>query len=711
MIAVLACLLCCTQVFAQSGASLCIRVHARDGACPMVSIALRPGKEVKLIQGERSVEFSGLQPGSYHLELNADGYGPVDTSVTLLMGEFKSLVLPLHPIVVLDEYSIEHEARIDNVRRYTQQEIKGSTFHTLPEFLKSVAGIDVVEDGTAGGSSTIRIGGSRAEHVTVYVDGRRIQHIGTGEGDLTSIPLNWVEFVEVSRGTSPEFNGESIGGVLRIHTRRGERPESLISTEIRPTFARTGILRSGSFGRMQSMISLEHTQGKGNYRYRISEDDGNGVFTPDLGEVFHRNNADINRDQILGKVRTRLFDSGTLEFIGTLDRAVRGMPGYLAPQLTPLARQSSHQETATAKLNHKWHKVDFEHIAAYQHDWRRYTNTDPFSYVSSSQESGNQWQLDSRGSLQKRSWMLSAGGSWNHDDLRTLSVRDGKASRSRIGTWIRLRKDLWTNDRIGGKVAFSPAVRYEASDDTDIVLPSGTISFELDRGTRFGAQVTCGRSYHAPTLYSLFWLDDQVTQGNPELKPEVSRDIIGSCYLELPSCTRLEFSISDQEIMDLIYWKRTFDNRWKPFNLKNAHIKTLDIFANQSLWKNRLKLSGSLNWTEARDATDDRNTGGKYLTFRAPRSQRASVEIVERGWKIMTRMNWVSSRPVLETNSKWLASYRLMDASISCRFRIKRVEVEPLFGVENILDENYRIIRFAPMPLRQWIASIRITGE
>ena len=80
---------------------------------------------------------------------------------------------------------------------------------------------------------------------------------------------------------------------------------------------------------------------------------------------------------------------------------------------------------------------------------------------------------------------------------------------------------------------------------------------------------------------------------------------------------------SDQRVENLIYWKKAFDNRWIPLNLSRAHVRTLDVTGETSLWREQVQLTAGVNWTEARDATDDRNTGGKYLTFRAPHSQRA----------------------------------------------------------------------------------------
>ncbi|MBU1983383.1 TonB-dependent receptor, partial [bacterium] len=220
-----------------------------------------------------------------------------------------------------------------------------------------------------------------------------------------------------------------------------------------------------------------------------------------------------------------------------------------------------------------------------------------------------------------------------------------------------------------------------------------------------------GKSYRAPSLYSLFWLDDMATRGNPDLEAETSDEWTGRLTFETATSnvTRCEASASEQRVRDLIVWRRTFDNYWKPFNLHQAHIQTLDLFFEQSLWQGRFRLNTGVNWTEARDDTDDRNTGGKYLTYRAPRTHRAGFVFDHTGIHVVATYRWVAARPILETNSKWLSKYEVMDLQSSYTFQIGSVELQSTVGCENALDSNYRIVRHAPMPLRQWYGGIRAT--
>jgi outer membrane cobalamin receptor len=70
-------------------------------------------------------------------------------------------------------------------------------------------------------------------------------------------------------------------------------------------------------------------------------------------------------------------------------------------------------------------------------------------------------------------------------------------------------------------------------------------------------------------------------------------------------------------------------------------------------------------------------------------------------------MRW-SLAPRAETNSKWLRAYRILDLRLSYSLRLKSALIEPAVGVDNALDEDYRLIRFAPMPKREWFIAVRI---
>jgi vitamin B12 transporter len=697
----------------QAGASVEAHVTAMDGSTLQSAfVSLWPGSWQRDCDLHGYARLDGLPEGNYRLEVVADGFTAKDTSIVLRPGTELMLDFVLERIAeTLPEVTVEGEANPSEGHVFRRKEIDASSAKTVPDFLITQAGVEVRSDGSIA-TSSVRIGGSSPDQVLVLVDGRRVQQSGSGEADLSSIPLAWVESIEVLRGGQTELGSEAIGGVIRIATRAPDGNRQIIAdADFHSTYRVASVLRSGKDGPLASVISLVRTEGPGDFAYRITEEDGTGPFTVDLGKTVRRANADVTRDQVLLKVGTRMSSLGSAELSAGLDRTDRGMPGYLAPLLTPTARQRSQQESLNLNVHSRIATARLTSRASYEHDYRRFTDTDPYDPIHLSMETSNRWDAETQAEVSLARISILGGASLGREDLRTDQLAGGKAERSRAAAWSQISRPLWSSTLHNLSATGEAGARWEKFGNCGAILPKVALLAEYDRSLVSRLLISYGRSYRAPSFYSLFWLDDQTSRGNPDLRPETSSELTARGVVEMPSSfgTRLETEASDQKVTDLIVWQQTVNNRWQPFNLRRAHVRTLDLTLSQPLLGDHLKLTGGVNWTEARDATRDRNTGGKYLTFRAPRTERATASCRMMNIAFAATYRWVAARPALATNSKWLGSYRLLDVTASYALIAKQFRIEPSIGVNNLLDTNYRIVRFAPMPGREIFASLHIT--
>lgn len=91
----------------------------------------------------------------------------------------------------------------------------------LPELLERVPGLYVQRSSGAGHYTVARIRGSSAAQVNVYIDGVLMNLNGEAAVNLSAIPVDNVERVEVYRGYIPaRFAGAPIGGVINIVTKK-----------------------------------------------------------------------------------------------------------------------------------------------------------------------------------------------------------------------------------------------------------------------------------------------------------------------------------------------------------------------------------------------------------------------------------------------------------------------------------------------------------
>jgi vitamin B12 transporter len=120
----------------------------------------------------------------------------------------------------------------------TEEEIQRKQERTLPDALKDVPGLNVVQTGGPGGTTSVFIRGANSNQTKVFIDGIDATDPATGTFNFEHV-LTWdIERVEVVRGPqSGLYGADAIGGVINIITKKGSGPGQF-----------AGSLEGGSFG-------------------------------------------------------------------------------------------------------------------------------------------------------------------------------------------------------------------------------------------------------------------------------------------------------------------------------------------------------------------------------------------------------------------------------------------------------------------------------
>jgi vitamin B12 transporter len=120
----------------------------------------------------------------------------------------------------------------------TEEEIQRKQERTLPDALKDVPGLNVVQTGGPGGTTSVFIRGANSNQTKVFIDGIDATDPATGTFNFEQV-LTWdIERVEVVRGPQSGLHGaDAIGGVINIITKKGSGPGQF-----------AGSLEGGSFG-------------------------------------------------------------------------------------------------------------------------------------------------------------------------------------------------------------------------------------------------------------------------------------------------------------------------------------------------------------------------------------------------------------------------------------------------------------------------------
>jgi len=98
---------------------------------------------------------------------------------------------------------------------------------TLPEVLQTVPGLNVVQNGSPGGTAAVFMRGANPNHTKVLVDGIDVGDPSDSNGavDFSQFLASDIDRIEVLRGPqSGLYGSDAIGGVINIITKAGKGP-------------------------------------------------------------------------------------------------------------------------------------------------------------------------------------------------------------------------------------------------------------------------------------------------------------------------------------------------------------------------------------------------------------------------------------------------------------------------------------------------------
>jgi vitamin B12 transporter len=112
---------------------------------------------------------------------------------------------------------------LSSISVITRQEIEKSQAASLADLIQGEAGIEFGRTGGPGSTTSFFLRGQNSTNLVILIDGVRSQVDPYGNLQITDIPLQQVERVEVLRGNASALYGNAaVGGVINILTRQGK---------------------------------------------------------------------------------------------------------------------------------------------------------------------------------------------------------------------------------------------------------------------------------------------------------------------------------------------------------------------------------------------------------------------------------------------------------------------------------------------------------
>jgi len=664
-----------------------------------------------------------LPPGRYRLEVRMLGYRTesrqveVEVDVTAwvrFMLEPQPIRMP-EVVVTAERRSASNPAAAVTV--ITREEIERRQAKTLAEVLQDAVGVQVLATGGLGRPARVSIRGSAPNQVLVLLDGQKLNTAQSGSVDLSTIPIDWVDRIEVVRGGSSAMRGgEAIGGIINIVTRRA-RPASAASFQLAGSVGAFGTMSvtpsfSMSLGPVGVRMSFQRLETQGDFRYSTFADPPKNS----IAVTRVRDNADATSDNAFVKLSWSGPAGIAAELSTQVYNARMGIPGP-ETQLTPEARQTDRRTLMGASLRLPLGKRLLGELLAYSHRFvQEYQAPPPGVYVFHNRHRNRAVGVEAR--LHSRLGGIPATFGYafrrdllRSDDLIRPSRSLGRLQRTTHSLFLQAEMELLRARRRALRLKVVPGYRVDRPSDQGtayspklgVVLGAGEASSITIRGN-------IGKSYRAPTLNSLFWVADAFALGNPNLRPERATNFDVGAALRLPLAGELTAEVAwfGSDVKDIVVWQRQFDGRFRPFNVARAQIRGREDHLRWRLGHGWVVAELNHTYLNAINRSGERVTDGKQLVFRPRHTTAAALSVQLGRFYLEARRRWVSKRFIREANTKFLDPYSITDARAAVTRTSGSWTLKIGIEIDNLTNESYRLIEGYPMPGREWRLNLEV---
>lgn len=596
---------------------------------------------------------------------------------------------------------------------------------TLQEALRTFAGIQVKDYGGLGGMKTVGIRSFGSQHTGIMYDGQVISNAQNGQVDIGRFSLDDIKSISV------EISGsDDIFRPARLATSAG-----VLSVEsARPVFDSTGIqasaqLRYGSFGTWNPYMNIKRRlsgRWAGTFWGNYISSKGNYPFILYNGDITTREirlHSDVSSFNGETSLYGDIGQDGSLAMRLSYYSSERGLPGSVV-----LYTQNPHQRLwdddlrASASYeaipDEKW---KIKSSLSYDRAWNRFVDFDPIH-----EEPEDDRYLQREGSLSAIALFSPSTGIdfsaaqdlvFNSLDsnipgcpfperITSYTSLSGKYDRARltaVATLCGTAVSEWV------KIGTPAPGRLHLS-------PSASIAYRLPLDTDLRIRASFKDSFRLPTFNDLYYS----RIGNRRLNPEkASQTNAGVTWTQ-------DFGRHSICAAADGYWNMVRDKIvavpsmfiWSMRNVGKVLMLGSDLSFNyRGSFSDRLTLqaSGNYSYQYAVDVTDPAAKNYRHQIAYTPRHCGSGSLVFETPWVNMGyTMQAVGERYTLAQNTPAYRTEPYVDHSLSlnhtfCFGERHRWSLHTSAEALNISNVNYEVIKYYPMPGRQYRITLKIS--
>jgi vitamin B12 transporter len=567
---------------------------------------------------------------------------------------------------------------IADVTSISSEDIERAGSSSLPELLQRQPGIEISNLGGPGKVSTIGIRGTSSTHSIILVDGIRLSAATSGFSAIEHIPLSQIEKIEIVRGPASSLYGQdAIGGVIQIFTKKGVdgfKPYVGVGY---------GSYNTSNF---QSGVRAGNNQTTYSINFSTINSDGFSAFVPNPANAANSINLDkdgyknyslssslshkINQDYeidlqyFLSKGKNQFdnrFANGSPSFHGNYRNEIK-----LETYAANIKGQINKIWQSSIKLSQSIDKyVDLQ-----KNNKDTYLDEDGVTDLYKTTQDQLSWQNNI--ALQK--------GSFNfiYDFLKQkIKTTDLYEKTQRINHGFMVGYNLLENNH-----NFQANLRKDFNSAYDDAV-TGNLGYAYALNSNWTFASSYGTAFVSPSFNYLYALSSTYAYGNPNLKPEKSKNIEASLRYKDDSGS-MSLTIFQNKIDDLIIYDSANAiefSRTNTTNINKALIEGLTISGDQFL--GHFQIKGSITSQSAKNEDTD-----LYLPRRAKTFGNINLNYYIGYWNVGIEESFSDKRFDDKANMVKLSGYALTNIVADYKINDKlKLNVR----LNNVFDKDYSL--------------------
>lgn len=608
---------------------------------------------------------------------------------------------PADSVRLLEEVRISavhpREFRMGNTVTVLDSALLRRSSGSLADVL-SASSLLFVRQSYPGGLATPALRGSTSSQMAVLWNGFNLQSVMNANLDLSQLPVALTEEVSLqSGGAGAVWGSGAVGGALHLSSGKakfGSGLHGLLGAYV-GSFGQEGQQMALRYGRTRQYFSLKAFR-------QHSRNDFPFANIAEFGQPVQRlANAAVSGQGIIADWQVRWRQQGIWKTSVWLQEADRQIPGTMTTARSQASQQEGFVRLSTEYQQHAqkglwalrsfWsdERLRYQNPAIGLNDLSRWTN-----FIIEG-EAKRTWHTFYTTSLSANLFHAAA---LHPAYRRTVTQQRGVLFGSLQADWMDKRLQVQL------------ALRREWLDGVPAPwTPSASAQWRLYPQTIFRANVS--RVYRVPTFNDRYWQPN----GNPNLTAEQGSTFEAGLEQRIvrPMHTSsIKISAFGSDLEQMIQWLPDGTGFWQPRNIQAVQIRGIESsgewqirhHAFQAGLHGRYALTQSL-YAAAADPHDP--SIGHQLLYTPRIMAHAGGWIAWKRAVLRYTHQHTGQRNTTTDGSQRLPAFQIGTLRVEYTHRLDRHHLALHAQCQNLWDEPYQLVAFAPMPGRQFETGLR----